>query len=371
MKTICPLIAVLALTGCETVEMQYTDPAPQGNFDAVEAQANEHYEYFVFPKTYILVTPIAEVTGKQTPVQEQSTAGNNKEQNKSTGKTSNVKTKAGTTVEKKKEPSETPSKEATPSPPSLSNGLATAVIDGRKWEAKVVQLPDDSQALAVKGVSGFWKSTAVGITKYQNTDMVSSISTKAENLVPKRLGQIASVVATAMQIGALGVSSDTSGKAVDLESFVADISKSSGRINSDWTYTFYYDSPTPPAGTVTLQSFKDKAMNRKVPYWPVPACRSATLVIIRDSDNSKSAFHVTVSNLDAVRLQPLSIDGKLELGSTCSATVSGATTADGFSTFSDDFQAVKQLIETIKASKKPTDADVDTGQEKAPSNAKK
>lgn len=100
--------------------------------------------------------------------------------------------------------------------------------------------------MAVRGVSGFWKSTAVGITKYQNTDLVSSISTKAENLFPKRLGQIASVVATAVQIGAvIGVSGGSNAEAMDLEPFVAEVPKPSGRINNDWTYSFRYDNPTP------------------------------------------------------------------------------------------------------------------------------
>lgn len=357
MKTICPLIAVLALTGCETVEMQYTVPAPQGNFDAVEAQANEHYEYFVFPKSYVLVTPVQSVVGKgAAPQANKDNGANNADKNQGKTATNKTKTRTGTDAGKDQAPSANNSSPPS-APPSLSNGSATAIIDGQEWEARVVLLPDDSRAMAVKGVSGFWKSTSVGITKYQNTDMVAAVSTTAENLVPKRIGQIASVVSTGIQIAALfAVSEGPKTKKLALKSFVAEVPAKTTDINDDWNYKLTYDSSVPPKGTVSFNDFQKLAMNRSVPYWPVPACRSATLELHRASDNSDYAFHVVVSSSEVLRLQPLSIKGKLELGSVCGATLSGETLADNFSTFSDNLEAVKQAVETIKNAKNPPNA---------------
>lgn len=101
MKTLCPLVTALALTGCETVEMQYTEPAKHGAFDAIEAQANEHYEYFVFPKTYILVTPVDE-TGKDKPAQEHATTADQDDKNKQSAAAGKVKPKANDKTDKKK-----------------------------------------------------------------------------------------------------------------------------------------------------------------------------------------------------------------------------------------------------------------------------
>jgi len=352
-KTIYPLITLLSLAGCETVELQYTQPAEQGNFNAIEQQANDKYELFSFPKAYILVTPVQSDVKKETTPS--SSATNQTESNQS--KASSKKTgSTGTalTGNKTSANSETSTPPSTANIPTLSNGLATAVIDGKQWEAKVVQLPDDARVLAVKGFSGFWKSTSIGITKYQNTDMVSSVSSTAENLVPKRLGQLASIVATAIQIGALGVNGQQSSP-LPLQPFIVEIPKRSGTINGDWTYTFKYDESSPPPGTVSLSTFLENSMNRKVSYWPVPACRSATLVIGRGSDQTRSVFHVTVSSQDAIRLQPLPVKGKIELGSICGATMSGTATADDVATFSDDLQAVQQAIKTIKDAKKGND----------------
>ncbi len=353
MKIIYPFVAVLGLAGCENIEIQYTSPANQGDFAAVESQANDHYELFVLPKTYILVAPVQPETDKKAD------AAGETSSNKKPGTTvdkSTAKVSGNAAKDKKTVATTTTAPDNNQaSSPTLHNGLATAIIDGMRWEAKVVQLPDDGRVMAVKGVSGFWKSTTIGITKYQNTDLVSSVSSTAENLAPKRIGQVAAVVATAIQIGALvgGVNAQQS-KATVLEPFVIEVPagpNSSGSINEEWTYTFKYDNPTPPPGTVLFQDFLDKAMNRKVSYWPVPVCRSATLQIGTEFSDVHPTFHVTVSSPEVVRLQPLPVKGKIELGSICGATMSGTATADNFATFSDDLQSIQQAIKTIKDAK--------------------
>ena len=389
MKTILPLAAVLGLTACESVEIQYTAPSKADDFASAEVQANEHYEYVAFPKAFILVRPVEQDTAKNTddPASAKKTDGGASDKAKPEQRKGNdagavpekpaakktpkaaaavkgsaaasaagasapagAKDKAGDAAAKKDEAPSTP-------PPTLSDSLASAVIDGKKWEAKVVLMPDDKRTFAVKGVTGFWKSTTIGLTKYQNSDMVSSVSSTAENLVPKRIGQAASFVAAAIQIvGALPVEGARK-EAMPLQSFIVEVpgrGPKSDTINDDWTYSFAYDTEEPPVGTVSYKDFSEKAMNRKVAYWPTPACRSATLTIGRESDKTQAAFHITVSSSDVIRLQPLPAKGKVDFGSICGATASGTAAVDPVASASDDLQALQQAIKTIKDAKQPS-----------------
>jgi hypothetical protein len=384
MRHLILLAVTLGLSGCESVEIEYAKPSSGGDFASAESQSNEHYEYVAFPKAFILVRPVEGDAANKAGETEtaRKTVGNASDMAKparanggnsapSPASATGKKTGGGSAGEKgaaaaasapakgasapgnaKDDPGATP-------PPTLSDSLATAVIDGKKWEAKLVLMPDDTRTFVVKGVSGFWKSTTIGITRYQNSDMASSVSSTAENLVPKRIGQVASIIATAVQIGAvLGVSGEVI-KPIPLQSFIVEVpaqGQMSDTINDDWTFKFAYDAEGMPAGTVSYKDFSEKAMNRKVAYWPTPACRSATLTIGRTSDSTRAAFHLIVSSPDVIRLQPLPAKGKVDFGSVCGATASGTASVDAVASLSDDLLAVQQAIKTIKDAKSAGDS---------------
>ncbi len=384
-------MSLFGLTACQHVEIQYAKPSPAGDFAAAEAQANDHYEFVAFPKAVILVQPVddsaaapkgdakaddakggdksdaaktADDASKGAPAQNGGKATTPKTPKKKTKQAgvaaaasapdaaaSSPATDKTKTADDSKKNADAP---VTP-PPALSDSLASAVIDGKKWQAKVVLMPDDKRQFVAKGVVGFWKSTTIALTKYQNTDMVSSVSSTAENLVPKRIGQAASIVASVVKIGAvLGVDGQTITK-LPLQSFRFEVpgGSTSGTINDDWTYSFDYDSDGLPAGTVSFDVFSQNTANRTVGYWPVPACRSATLLVNRGSDHLTFVFHVIVSSPDAVRLQPLPVSGKVDFGSVCGSTTSGNATSDPLSVTSDDLTAVLQAVKTVKDAKSP------------------
>ncbi|WP_143131876.1 hypothetical protein [Paraburkholderia aspalathi] len=64
-----------------------------------------------------------------------------------------------------------------------------------EWTPQVVPMSSSRYGVSVKGVSHLWKTITIGASKYPNSDFVNSVSRKAENLVPKRIGQIAGIVA--------------------------------------------------------------------------------------------------------------------------------------------------------------------------------
>lgn len=384
------LLVALLMAGCQSVEVQYRAPSAAGDFGAAEAQAKEHFEYVAFPKTFILVRPVEDgaAAGKGLETAQQrisnpsgsatavGTVAATKGASSNTNTTSSVGGKSSTggagatgakapvatapsalasantggTAKKDDEASAAPA--AAPNP----DALTTAIIDGKKWEARVVMVPDDTRVFVVKGVSGFWKQTTIGLTKYPNTDMVSSVASTAENLVPKRIGQAASIIATVLKFGSMGAV-DTSGS-MPMQSFVLEVPSkniSQRSINDAWSYKFEFDSSKVPPGTVSFDEFSKQTVNRTVGYWPVPACRSATLTVGRD-DGIQVVFHMTVSSPDAVRLQPLPVSGKVDFGSVCGATTSGTSVADPLSAASDDINALLQAVKTVNDAKSSTPA---------------
>jgi hypothetical protein len=236
-------------------------------------------------------------------------------------------------------------------PPAPANDpLAGVLIDNVKWTAQVVPMPSSQYGLAVKGVSNFWKTTTIGVSKYPNSDLVSSVSSKAENLVPKRIGQIAGILATVAKTA--GVAAEASPK-LPLESFSFAVSDTTttGNVNDDWNYTLTFDSPLPPAGTISMGDFLKNVQGKTVNYWPVPACRAATLKLHHKSNGKLYELHIIVSSPEHVRLQPLSVDGKTDFGTVCAASTTGSTSPDTFGDLADDITAIQQAVQTVKTAK--------------------
>ncbi|QXH53442.1 hypothetical protein KSS94_10145 [Pseudomonas fakonensis] len=333
MKAIVTSVVMLAVSGCSTaVDVQFREPAKGGDFKGVESLAKEHFEYIAIPNTYVLIRPVAQAADAPA-------AGKATLETKQVAKKDSAGTAADSTqkVDAKEN----------------ARTTATALIDGKQWEAVVVQLPDDQRYLAVRGVTGFWKTSTVGLAKAENSDRVVSLNSKAENLVPKRLEQGAAIVGAIIKAPA-GVAATPK---LPLRSFAFKV-PASGPLDStpatDWQYRFAYDSAGLPAGTVSYEDFRRNAVDKTVSYWPVPACRSATLELRRNSE-LEAVFHLTVSSADVLRLQPLPVDGQVNLGSVCGSSVSGTVSGDPVAAVSDNLKALQQAIKTVRDAKAERD----------------
>jgi hypothetical protein len=210
-------------------------------------------------------------------------------------------------------------------------------------------MPSSKYEFAVKGVSGFWRSTAIGLAKYPNTDIVSSVSSKAENLVPKRIGQLSAGIVSIIQLAApiVGVSGAPD---EPLESFRVSVpdADSTGDINSTWHYDLKFDN-SPPRGTVSLATFIQETKGRKVGFWPVPACRPMTLTVKKTGSKRAYEFHFVVATADNIRLVPLPIDGKSDLGSICGSSTSGTLKADELENAKADLKALQEGVQAVRA----------------------
>jgi hypothetical protein len=362
MRRIVPIaLACLVLFGCDTVQLQYQTPAAAGDFSAADQQASDHFEYFALNESYVLVSPASTATPDKPKAA--SEAGGNAPQAGGAAKAKPAKKKVAHAARPAgasdgggaPAPAPAPAPAAgdgtAQNPPATANDPLTGVmIDNVKWTAQVVPMPSSQYGMAVKGVSNFWKTTTIGVSKYPNSDLVSSVSSKAENLVPKRIGQIAGVVATAVKIAGAAVAGLPK---LPLESFsfAVNDTTTTGSVNAAWNYELTFDSPLPPAGTVSMDDFLKNVQGKTVNYWPVPACRPATLTLYNKNNGKLYAFHIIVSSPEHVRLQPLSVDGKTDFGTVCAASTTGSTSPDTFGDLADDFTAVQQAVQTVKTAK--------------------
>jgi hypothetical protein len=356
MKALLAVGFALGVAGC-AVEVQYTKP--ETGYDKVVKQANDKYEYISLTSAYIVVAPVADLPGAKavapspSPATSANGAGTDAKNKASAAKTPPVAANAKPPG-KAQAPTAATSAVQVPPPgdttkpqPTLGDALAKVQINDKTWGATVVLLPDEEHTLMVKGVSNFWQSTTLAISKYQNSDAVTSVSSTAKNLVPQRLQQLSEIV---VAIAAIGGAAAAGGE--DLQPFVADVSKipvEGKALNGGWTYDLAYSNADTPPGTVAYKDFVHNVAGKTVSYWPVPACRNAQLTI-HGAAGRDFVFPVVVSSPDLLRLQPLPVDGKITLGSVCGSSVTGTMTSDPVADVDDDVKALQAAIKAVKGS---------------------
>lgn len=335
------------LAACQSLEIEYTAPPEAGKVAEIDAQAGKGYQFFVLPKMVILVAPVDDIRGGPEGTDRVSSAT---KPEASAGQTGGQSLRIGSAAARAASaPPAAPAMLAATGPRAAaadvtgadSNRLANATIDGKTWAAVPVPVADPANGFVVRGVAGVWQKTTLSISYYKNTDIPSSVSSNAENLFPKRVEQLTGIVATLLG----GLSAVDSGSARSpLEPFKLEVPaesmKEPAELQVGWTYQFEYAPSTKPSGTIDLAQFRELVKGRKVGYWPVPACRSATLTLARG--RQKYAFYLTVSSTDSLRLQPMPVAGKADLGTICNASISGQANGDHFADALSNLEALQK-----------------------------
>jgi hypothetical protein len=377
------LLCSSALAGCDTVHLQYKTPAT-AEADVL-ADADAGYHYFALPRTYILVAP--EAGQSQSSDGNKPASGGGKPPNGSVPQGVNGAGKGGVVKNKPHKGGQNTSGSGSSSsssgsdsgsvkndagngnPPAQTSGsnpakdLAKTQIGDTTWVASAVPMPDDANGLMVRGISGFWQSTTLGVGRYDNSDMPNTISSKAENLVPKRIGQLATALTTIMSISAAfgventpgGVTSQPppSGPALKPFTLPVEASDTSGSLDGGWSYSLHFDSTIVP-DAMSFEKFKTDVDGKYVRYWPVPACRGVTLTLTPPGTASSSVidhkptFHLSVGTPDYVRPETLPVDGSLDLGTVCSGSAKGTMNADAASDAMADLQALQDAVSKLK-----------------------
>ena len=361
------LLMVATVSGCGTaVKLQYQKPAAN-NIREVAKQANDQYRYVQLASLYVRVAP-ANTTASEKPDKADQFVKPQKPFNvaaasarwsvhairpAASGYSLTTEHDAGATPKKARvkgipaeagginfpargTPTPTPTSRLHAYTSKLDPVLATTLIAGKTWSATVVPMPDETHALMVRGVSGFWKTTSISIARYDNSDMASSSRAKRRiwsqsdsgNLPGPRRAWCRSPAASAWVSTAQG--NQPTKPLLPFSIKVPENGPSIGTLNDGWSYRFDYDSDTLPAGTVSFDEFLTGVDGQTVSYWPVMACRTATVTVIPPNKamlGYQYSFNVIVASAAALRLQPVPIDGKLNPGAVCSASESGTTTA--------------------------------------------
>jgi hypothetical protein len=373
-KLAVALMCTSILASCDTVQVSYKD----SDTTTVLADAQDGYSYVELPRTYILVAPdgsAAKSAGKAAGSGDSSgqmsvsaDQGGGVVKNKARGKSKPGK-HPGSSNGQQQGQSTPPQPDSAKTDSTKSSqtqqgyDLANVRIDDQSWTAKAVPIPDADFAMMVKGTTGIWQNTTLGISRYDNSEMPKSVSSKAENLIPKYIGVAASAFAVVASVAA-GVANksgpESSAPTVGtLHPFSIPVREDqlTGNMGGSpgWKWAIAFDSPKVP-DSITYEEFK-KAMpasqSDSVGYWPVPACRSATLTLsYGDSPSPPSyEFHLTVGTPEHLRLESLPVDGSVDLGTVCSGSSKGTMKADEAQNVTNDLKALQNAVQQVMPKK--------------------
>ncbi len=316
------LCCLAGLAACDQVKARYGGATIAGQSVApakLQELAKDGYEYVALSKTMLVVRPRDLLEPDTAPPQ--GTPDAPKGQQKVPPRTSSQDAPADT--------SSTPSS-----------------IGRHMWVAVPTPIADYGRSFLVHGIVGFWSSTTLAISRYPNSDRVASVASTAVNLVPKRIEQVTTLAGTLIQLSAAAVSTEDD----ELRPFAVELPKESVTkqvsVQRGWGYTVEYPNGEERPGTVSFaKDFGSLFENGEVNYWPVQACRVAKLTLFHD--HRQYVFFATVADPDRIRLQPLPVAGKIELGTVCGASVSGVTSSDPLAAVVDDVTALQQAAQKL------------------------
>lgn len=249
---------------------------------------------------------------------------------------------------------------ATGAAPSSQSATDSITVNKQSYSTSVVPV-EGSHSYISQPVTGFFTSTQVNISKLQNTNIPSAISSTFTDNTVTRIDQIGGILAALAPLASLGVEPPcNTGSA--LKSFTLTLDQQgTGTIDKQpcWTYKVTFATPT-PVGAVSWKTL-ESSMGASVKYFPVPACRDATIelaVNYKDgAGNAQSDLKATIvtkiADPDYVRLVPLPSKGTINMHPICGADVSDSP-PDRIGAGLADFGEVLKQIQTIEASSKNT-----------------
>ncbi len=288
---------VLALSGAawvlascaQSMHLTYADPSPDSQ--TIEA-AQAGYQYVQLPRTVVAIAPAASATmtaasrgtGSTQALSPPQIPGSATQAGPtSNASRSNKNNKAGGTSPRSTDAASPSNNASAP----LDQSLGTVLINGRPWTARLVGLPDEQSSFAVKANSNFAHTDTLTISRFTNSDLVSSVSSKAVNEIPNRIALVAEVAGAFVKGGlipAAGLESTATAQPLQPFSFVVGVSDVGPvQLDSGWWYKFNFDSP-PPTGSISYTTlrqslFASASGSGQYGFFPVNACRDATITV--------------------------------------------------------------------------------------------
>lgn len=242
---------------------------------------------------------------------------------------------------------------------SASSSTSQITVGKASFGVTVVPV-ESSHKYLVNPVNDFFTSSQVNIAKMPNTDIPSSVSSQFTDNTATRIDQIGGLVTAVIAILPLLAAQNPDEQncqlhpqnlqpfTLNLDSEVKDLSPLNGQ--ACWKYAVIFDSATPSAGAVSWSRF-DQDLGNSVSYFPVPACRDATILLDgyvastapkTPASHVNVAIHTKVADPQYLRLAPLPSKGQISMHPICGADVTDAP-PDRFGAYMNDAtEALKQ-----------------------------
>ena len=391
--SVVSLVFVIVSAGCtqqlELHYVSYPDPTAAGSqpdSKSIMSSALKGEQIFPIARTNIFIVPTASLSGTKTNGNNNSLTQQNQTDkpaaaappNNSTNNAtvspsaSNQANKNGTAASAAKGTNKPPSaKAAAPQPTqqgqgndnqtqqagNLGNGqspqtsatatnpMTTATIDSVSWSAVPVPVADSAAYLSVSGTNDLFHTDTLSIGHPDNSDVVSTINSKAVNNAATVIASAASVVAAILPLAGVAAAVP---KPDDKQQAAA--AASAAQLRPTWIrvpdqpvtipteiereqYWYYTLTWNNPAGAVSLDEFLSSVKDQAVSVFPVPACVSATMNLYHAAgkddpvaaDAPTATFFVTVETPNFVRPYLLPGTGAVTLGSVCGASGTDST----------------------------------------------
>jgi hypothetical protein len=356
-------ISVMSVgAGCTSeLELHYGTYNAAGDSAKVMAAALNHEQLIPLTRTNIFLVPTATLTGSNVsadkPVDPTKPAP--AAPAKKGGKGKGAKPAAGQPAANNQADATDKPDAQTSSMSKLVNPMNTAMIDNVSWSAIPVPVVDDTAYMTVTGTNTLFHTDTVAIGHPDNSDIVSSINSKAVNntatLIGTAAGAVAAIAPLALAAAPLPKPEDVVEAAKQAQSAqlrptwirVGDTAVTDPAEIVEDQYWYYTLTWSPPPATVTPQQFIDYVKDKTVSVFPVPACITATLNVFQATGKSlpppdakpKATFVVTVETPNFIRPYDLPAVGMVTMGTVC-----GASSTDSSPSESDTTQEVVKAL---------------------------
>jgi hypothetical protein len=239
-----------------------------------------------------------------------------------------------------------------------STPVAEQIKVGSETFSVSVAPQESANEFRINNNDGLFSSTDVQITRLPNTNIPSAVGVSFTDNTATIITQAGSILATVVPLiaAAAGPAPVSCATPTELKAFTLEMpDKSLGATalagQPCWYYSVTYGPDVPP-NTMTLATFRSitgsKNQARQVSFFPVPACRDATIVLTQGVSEEAAKVQTTIKQRvetpDYLYPMPLPQKGSIKLHPICNADVSDTPTNQTAAYLS----AVSSLLTDVK-----------------------
>lgn len=242
------------------------------------------------------------------------------------------------------------------------SGSVAIFADGQEWQIQAIPV-DSTTYMYMSAPSTITLETSLQISRFAGTHVVQTLSLSTKDNTKQVITDAGAIVAAVSpyldyQFGGNSSPPNARGPTAIRGPIVIPIPNNlqstayptSGETdlpgNPGWKYTLSIDAVKAP-DVVSLANFEKQIANgADVHFFPVTACRSATVTLIDKGDQGTYAFTTLVGSPDFLELIPVPLQGKITAAGACGGDL--APEASGTSSSLDNITALLQTLGSLK-----------------------